>query len=396
MNHGAIFHRLEHYLALHPEPQVKSLFAATAILDFATALVSVFEPLYLYSLGYSVPQIILFFGFSYLVQFFIMPLGGRICRRGGYEHTLLYSSPFLVLYYLFFYAMKFDHAFLFAALIVGAIYRTLYWLSHHSVFASWSHRESSSREFSNLWALGTLAASLGPVFGGAVIEWVGYPTLFVVAVLIILVANLPLLRLPDCYVPQPLPYWKTFRRLLEKKERRRVLAFFGVGERIAFIAVWPLFVVSILQDTMAFGALISLSLLVTTAATLYIGRVCDTGGRKLALRGGTLLIAGSYFFRAIVTGGFGAFLSDAWYRIALRGTSIPLNAMMYDDLRGGEPVERVLLYETASAIGRFFFAVIAAAVFWLWPNAWSAIFIMAALFSLLYALMEDKRGDDSC
>ncbi|MEA3249929.1 MAG: hypothetical protein U9Q03_06295, partial [Patescibacteria group bacterium] len=123
---------LEHYFALHPSQEVKEMFQATAMRSLAVSMVGIFEPIYLYKLGYSIPSILFFYVVVYVVFVVVLPLGGRICRKHGYEHTMLFSSPFLVLFYLSLFAIPTSPIFLGVAVISTVLYRTLYWRDSHS------------------------------------------------------------------------------------------------------------------------------------------------------------------------------------------------------------------------------------------------------------------------
>ena len=52
--------------------QVKELFVASIIVNFALAMVQIFEPIYLYQMGYSLTKIALFYLVVYALYFFLI------------------------------------------------------------------------------------------------------------------------------------------------------------------------------------------------------------------------------------------------------------------------------------------------------------------------------------
>ena len=167
---GHFRHYIEHYLAPHPSTEVRELFVSTAILNFATAMVMLFEPLYLMAAGFSLTDVVLFYLALYVLYFFALPLGGRICRAKGFEHSILYSSPFLILYYLSLFAIPFHPAFIPFAIVFLVIQKILYWPGYHANVATWGGREERGREVSNISAIAAVSSTLAPSIGGFVVE----------------------------------------------------------------------------------------------------------------------------------------------------------------------------------------------------------------------------------
>src|SRR5687767_521609 len=92
--------RVPHYFGGRISRQMKELYASTAIADLGIALIMVFEPIFLYSvLGFSMEEVLLFFAAVYAIYIVIIPLGAKVASRFGYEHAILFSIPFQVLYW---------------------------------------------------------------------------------------------------------------------------------------------------------------------------------------------------------------------------------------------------------------------------------------------------------
>ncbi len=390
---GHLRHFIEHYLAPHPSREVKEILQSTTILDFAVSLVMVFEPIYLYSQGFSIEQILLFYGAVYILYFFLLPIGGRICHSHGYEHTILISSPFLILYYLSFFAIAYSRLFIVAAVISLAIQKILYWPSYHSNFATWSEQTESGREISNTWAMASFASAAAPVLGGLIAAAAGFKIIFVVAAVLILASNIPLLRTPEFFVPKPFSYGRAMGRLVQKKNRRKFLAYVGYGEEFVALVLWPIFVSTVIPDMFSLGVVMSLAMIVNVVVTLYVGGLTDDGGRLPVLRSGVFFAASSWLARLLVTGGLGVFLIDSFYRVAKNMIGVPLTSLIYDEARGEAATETVVFFEMALSIGKILAALLAALLFSIFPDGWAAVFIMAAVFTALFAVLNEKRRE---
>ena len=387
---GHIRHYIEHYFAPHPSQEVKELFVASGMLSFATGSVSLFEPIYLHSIGFSVPQILLFNAALYVLYFFLLPLGGRICRRHGYEHTMLFSSPFLVLWYISLYAIPWNNAFIGIALLSLVMQKILYWPGYHANFATWSSKQERGREVSNMAAVVGLASILAPTFGGFIVVFFGFKVLLLIVAALILLSNVPLLRTPELYVPQEFKYFSALIRPFKKSARRRTLAFLGFGEELITLVVWPIFMITIIANFASLGMIVSLAMFINVLVILYVGRMSDEGERSGVLRSGVLYSVASWVLRPIVSGAPGVFLMDTFYRISKNMLNVPLLSTIYDDAREGVVMETVIHFEMALALGKIIAATSAAMILWKFPNAWPTVFVLAGAFTALYALMPRK------
>lgn len=376
---------VEHYFAPHPSRQLKELLASRAILDFATGAVMIFEPIYLFSNGFTVPQILLFYAALYAVYFVLLPLGGKICRRHGYEHTILFSSPFLIVWFIALFLIPRHPAFIPVAILALAIQKILYWPGYHANFATWSDEKAEGREISTMSAIGGLAAIAAPAVGGLVVATLGYKALFAGVAVLILLSNIPLLRTPELYMPQPFPYAPAMRRLFAKANRRPLLAFIGFGEELIALTLWPIYLALMVPGAAAVGAVTSFAMLANVLATLYVGRVSDDGDRVAVLRSGSLYTAASWLVRIFAVGGFGAFLVDAFYRVSKNMVNVPLLATLYGDAKNGQVMDAIVFFEMALSLGKIAAALLGAAAFTLIPGTWAPIFVIAAVFTLFFA-----------
>jgi hypothetical protein len=383
---------VEHYFAPHPSQQVRALFTSSAILGFATSAVALFEPIYLHSVGLTIPQVILFYAVLYLLYFFMLPLGGRIGRRHGYEHTILFSSPFLITWYVALFAIPFHRGFLIVALLAIVMQKILYWPGYHANFATFSDKGEQGREVSNMYAIVGVASVFAPAVGGMIVVAWGYPALLLIVSVVILLSNIPLLRVPSRFEPKPFSYRQAIAMPFKKENRRRALSYAGYGEELTALVIWPIFMVTVITNQASLGLVVSFAMLLNVLAILYIGRMSDEDDRAAVLRSGTLFTAASWLIRPITVGGLGIFLMDSFYRIAKNMLGVPLVANVYDQARGETAMETVVMFEMSLALGKVVCALVSAFILWKFPQAWGAIFVLAAAFSMLYALSPKKTS----
>ena len=375
------------YLIGEPSRQVRELLVSTSILDFAMAAITIFEPIYLYQLGFSIPRIIGFYLVIYFLYLAIQPLGGKITRSQGYKHGIIFSTPFLILYYLSLFAIPFSPLFIATAVIALAIQKTLYWPGFHADFARFSSSTTLGRELGVLVLLLSLSSVLCPVFGGLIIKYWNFPTLFVIVALLILASNIPLLITPEVFTPRNLSYADAYKRALKPENRRFVVSFMGYGEELIAVTLWPLAIFLAIRHYATMGTLVSAGMLFTALIGYLVGRRTDCSERNDLLKVGTLFTALSWLARVAVAGPFQILGIDALYRTARLAQGMPMISMTYDLAKRYSVTKTALLIEMSVIIGKLSLGIIALLFFVFLPSrAWDLTFAFAAFWSLLYLI----------
>ncbi|MEK7161770.1 MAG: hypothetical protein AAB729_03720, partial [Patescibacteria group bacterium] len=71
------FH-LPHYFSKSVRREMGQLYASSAISNFALSIITLFEPIFLYTvLHFSVPKILMFMAVVYAVYILFIPIGGK-------------------------------------------------------------------------------------------------------------------------------------------------------------------------------------------------------------------------------------------------------------------------------------------------------------------------------
>lgn len=369
---------------------VRELFLASSIVNFGVAMVAIFEPIYLYTVGFSIAHILYFYLAVYGLYLFAVPLGAKFARRFGYEKGILFGTPFLALYYISLYFIPQAELFVPIAVAMFVVHKMFYWPAYHADFARFGKNMERGREVSNLLVLTSFVYVLGPLAGGFIINAWGFHTLFAVATILFLLSNIPLLLTPERFKSVPFSYRDSFKRLFWKENRRNFFGFLGFGEELLVMVIWPVFIFTIIGNFAEIGSLIAAATLVTTAAVLFVGKMVDgnTESRRGVLKVGALFSSATWFLRLLVRAGLGVFLVDALSRITKNVIVVPLMAMTYE--RAGETsvMKTVIFFEMSLIVGKILAIILALIVLAFDPNSFAALFVIGGLMTLLYTLIK--------
>lgn len=378
------------FFARHLRREVKELYFSVAISDLAVAMVSIFEPIYLWKIGFKIPHILLFYLGVYGLYFFIIPLGAKIARGYGFEHGILFSSPFLILYFLSLFAIPYSPAFVGVAIIAFAIQKTLYWPSYHADFTVYSDDGERGKELGNLMLILSLVAMIGPFVGGALIYFFGFPTLFIIACAAILASNIPLFSTLENFSPKQFSYRGAYRRLAAPENRRAFFSYLGYGEELIFMYVWPVFIYLIMKNELSAGSLVAGASFLMIVITLYIGKISDSRNKESVIKAGAAVSVFSWIARIFPLSAVSLFFVEALTRVGRNFVQVPVFALTYDRAKKcGNIMERVIFFEMSLIAGKILVCAVLIGLFYVLPADffWKAVFILAGGVTLLYGLL---------
>lgn len=375
---------------------MKELFFSAVIMSFAQNAIAIFEPIYLFSLGYSLRFILGFYFISYILYFVLVPWGGQIARTRGYEHSILYSAPFLILYYMSLFAIPYHPVFIAVALLSQGFHKSLYWPGYHADIARFGSNKERGRELSNFQILSIFTSVAAPVFGGLMISFLGFKTLFVIVAGLILISNLPLLATPENFEPKPFSYKRAFTDLFAKEKRRKFFGFLGYGEALLQATVWPIFISLLIVGYDKIGLLFSASVMVGTIATLFAGRITDYRRHTPLIRFGAFFNVISWIARIFIAGPYTAFLADSAHRVSRIFGGIPMDASTYSDAQKSSVMRSVVFREMSLSVGKGMVTLIGVVLLTFVPveKSWNWFFVLAAMFTLFYCLFKRDPEKD--
>ncbi len=368
--------------------EITELYISVAIKNFAVSMIALFEPIYLYDkLGLSLAEIMLYFAAVYTLYLFLLPIGGKICARFGFEHSILYSAPISVLYFSTLYFAGETRALIYFAPVFLAVYKALFWPAYHANFARYTSLGKRGKRISRLGALNALVIVAGPLLGGMLITLFGFNVLFIIVAVLILVSVIPLFTTQEVFKPSSFGYFHAFARLFKSYYRRYTLGFMGYAEELIKVTVWPIFIFVILKSYLSLGILSSMTIFLTAAFGLLIGRIVDKKGGRQILRFSTIGYSIVWFVRLAVQSTVGVFVVDGLSRLSGQGVGIPMQTLVYDKGTERGNLNFSVFFEMALVVGKMLIAWVLFFIFLYTQNVGIA-FILGGVLSLLYLLLK--------
>ncbi|MFA6422276.1 MAG: MFS transporter [Candidatus Buchananbacteria bacterium] len=389
--HGKIEGIVSSFIPSHMRRQVRELFASTIILNFAMAMVTIFEPIFLFlffsekfNITTSLSYVLIFYLAVYIPYLFCVSFGAGFAKKFGYEYGITLGTIFAALFYFALFAMNTSVWFILPAVIIDILWKIFYWPAYHANFAKFSVDGEQGREIGNMVVFEALVYVIGPIIGGLVVKFMGFKALFILSAIIMILSNVPMLLTKEKEISGTFSYKDAFKRLFAKKNLKRTISILGYGEELIVLVIWPIFMFVVVKDFLELGVITAIATFITTAMFLYIGKLADKSNPNYVLRFGAVLYFFGWIFRIFAKGIWGVFAIDTYSRITKQSVAVPMLAQIYKKARHTSVMEGVVYFEMALVVGKIIAIVLSLILIMIFGASWNAIFILGGLMSLLY------------
>jgi YQGE family putative transporter len=321
----------------HREGFVQLFISKRLIQGLAAAMLTLFVPIFIYeSFGQSLGALCLFyFSISFGYSVFLVP-AMKFTNKIGFSRALAFSAILSVLQYGVMYFMTVENIWLLIAPLALTIigFRLFHWVPYHVDFAEFTKGSSRGRDVSLMLATIAFMGVIGPILAGFIISNSGYNTLFLISVILMFVAAISYLFVPDTHEKFTWSYLETYKNLFSQKFKPLLFSEFagGLESSVALIA-WPIFLFVVLDgNILEVGALSTVIVGVTIGVQLMVGRYLDKAKQNnvKTLKAGSVLYALGWIGKIFVLSAAQIFFIGLYHSITKIFTKTPYNALFYD------------------------------------------------------------------
>ncbi len=281
-----------YHFALNKE--IEEIFVNYALTSLAKAMIGIFVPVYLLTLGFPLADIFLFYIFYFVVFALASYPAVGFLKKYGAKHTMATSIPFLIAFFLLLRVLATSTAPLLPIAIIGGISEAFYWMGFHADFSAFSNRKGREKQVSVLVAIPLVFMVMGPLAGGLIITLFDFATLFIVSSILLIASIFPLFMTPDTGRRHGGLGFSHFNR----KNWRQAAGFVGEGGvEISGILFWPLAVYFVFMNNVALGFTATLEVLFAAVATLASGSLINSTNRLKVLVSSSITDSVAWLFR---------------------------------------------------------------------------------------------------
>src|SRR5258708_37593320 len=245
--------RLSHYYVLYISRFFKTdlhLFELSVwLLAFGQALILVFIPIILYTLGLSLRQIIIFLLILTVIDVPLNLVAAKVIEKRGALFAVIVSVFARIGSLIVLYNLKNSWAEIILLAFLWAVFDSFYWVGHLYIFSRASHKNNTRFEVSIIQETRILGVIVAPIMGAFILLNFDQKTLIFFSVIAICFSLLPLFKMrhmkfePDKKI---MPFWEFFK---DPIERRHYLftSLSAIREEVETI-LWPFFIFFIFRS----------------------------------------------------------------------------------------------------------------------------------------------------
>lgn len=385
---------------------LKYLYAIRLVRELANQLMIFFLPIYFFnlrlplvnrlnlsSLQEGIFNVGLFYLVTYLVCFFLAIPTSKILIKHGIRYGLLLGHLFYAVFVLLLYFSKDHPSLILSAAIINGFQINFFWNSFHY---SLSRNSNEGKIGTNLGLINfflNLLSMIAPALGGLIVVTLGYQTLFLLGLLVILGGVVFSLLLENVRVKDKISFQEFFTWLREPGFRRLAMSFSGRYFNDASIILWTLYMFILLGSTDGVGYFYSLSLFLALFISYGAGSFIDQnkGRKQFFLSGGFLSIF--WLLRGFVVNIWTITILNAVDKITASFHWLFFDRSWLMRGKGREALSYFVYREMIYSLSAIVFWLAVALIFYFFIAAWKSLFIATALGVLLTLLIREKKEE---
>ena len=370
--------------------ELNHFYLTIVLMNFGISLISIFVPIYLYKLGYSITQILFFFfiwSLSYVI--FLYP-GSKIVSKIGAKHSILLSTFFAIIYY---FGLNFidNLSFLFFVLpALNALHTLFYWHGYHTLFILHSDKKQRGKEIGFSYILTFASIAIAPFIGGLIAKET-FTLLFCIGNFFILISTIPLFLTKENYCPNHLTFKSFYKSVLSRKEKKDILSFSGYAvESIIQAVLWPIYIIIILGTYFKTGLIVSLTTGISLIGIYVAGVLSDKYNKIKLIKIWSVFHSLAWIARIFVNSMTKIFFIDSYKGLTQKLLYVPWETQIYKLADKRKYFEFIIFEHLIFQFTRVLILPILMAVFFFDFYPFVTTFIIAAFFSLFYGFIKRK------
>lgn len=387
--------KLEHFEKLNRN--LKYLYLHKIIRQIGFGLISLFSPIFLYLLSRQIEFVLVYFGLMSLLYILILPWWARLISYYNLKSLMIVGNLFFVFYLLLYYFLTkinfLAWSLVVMLIIVNVASKAFYWIPYHIDFARFVDIHHRGRQLSFLGILIALVGVVLPFLSAVIVNYFGFSTLFLIAIIIFILSTWPLRLIDKVKEKYSFGYQETFNKLFNGQHWRANLAYVADGfqSNVGYI-IWPIFIFIVLKGAYLkvglYSALIVLGMIVLRYT---VGELVDRLNKDKIIKTGSWLYALGWLLKTTVASGWQIFLVGVYHNFTQILYKTPFDALTYEIAADEEHYidEFTILKEIALHTGKLLMTVLSLGVVYWWDIKW--VFMVSAAVAVVIGLINKQE-----
>ena len=322
--------------------------------SFAMSFVAVFIPIYLFKLGYSFQMIMVWMMIHHATLLISAFIAVRVSNKIGLVHSLHIRFILLLSYFLLLLFGLKDLPVLFYIIpILSGAEAAFYWIPLNILFVRNTKEENMGKSMSRFFVVPKAISMAGPLIGGLIAVYLGFNTLFILAMFLLFFTFLPIASLSSEKTNFIFTREK-FKEIWRKNKRYFVPEIIDNLAEDA-MALWSIFIYLQLASTLEVGIIGTITSLASLFFTLTIGKLTDRWNKHKLIKIGAILVSIVWFINftigEFIPNQYLFYVATIFATLSLKVFLVPYSSMMYNQARKDD-AQFLVLREIPTVLGR--------------------------------------------
>lgn len=255
---------------------MKKLFWERSFDSVATNLVSIFIPIYLLKLHYSIQHIFWFYTLTGMFMTLVYPLGFKAIGKLGANRTIVVGNIFSAIFFILLFKLPHLKESLWILAVFRGAYSAFYYPAFTANFVVARAHNKTGLQVGWLSAITLMLGGVAPAVGGILASAYGLKWVYAGVVVAIIVANLPLLLGKENLKNTTFSFMKIPWNEYKDFTANGLYNVSGFVESV----IWPMAISLFIASYSLIGLLSSVMVLATIAISIYVGSREDRLGER--------------------------------------------------------------------------------------------------------------------
>lgn len=335
---------------LQDRREIYRIHIAHTIRSIALSFITIYAPVYILKLGYSLSEVIFFYIiFHCFGLFFTLFVISPLLQKFGLVRIFRFYYPLEIIFYTSLYFMQsWSIPFALVAMIGGAA-TFVYWVPLNILLVKNSNFDKMGTDLATFFALPKILQVLNPLISLAIVFTVGFWPIFVIALIGLILSYIPLYGV-KAYQSKLTLHWKeTFTKLSKRKKLFFLESMDNIIEESHWY--WSIYVYLLIGSLSVPGILGSLSALGGVLFMLLVGKKSNKNPEKLIIWAAISVILVS-LLRIFSEGQFMAYALTLAGSFVMTLFLVPYFSYIYRAIKDKDEEEFIILREIPTVLGR--------------------------------------------
>lgn len=357
--------------------------------SFAMSFVGIFIPIYLFSIGYTFQQIMIWLIINHTSILLFAFVTVRLSNKIGLVHTLHIRFLLLLTYFsLLIFGLKNVPSLFYIIPIIAGAEAAFYWIPLNILFVRNTKEETMGKSMSRFFVVPKALSIVGPLIGAFIAVRYGFNILFGFSMFLLFFTFLPILSLRS----EKTNFIFSKEKFKEIWKNNKQYFLPEVIDNLAedAMALWTIFIFLQLASTLEVGIIGTITGVASLLFTLTLGKLTDNWDKHKLIKIGAILVSAvwliNFFIGEFFPNQYLFYIATIFATLSLKVFLVPYSSLMYNQARKDD-AQFLVLREIPTVLGR----VILFSIAILLHNHLPLIFLAVGIIFIYFWFLDTRK-----